>query len=132
MLLDEIADYLQSQGIGTVGTNLFKGLMPESPDAAVAVFEYSGLEVQRVQEVAGVAYEQPRIQVMSRAATYAAARQKAEAVYAALATVKNQELSGIRYLRIQPLQPPFLIGRDANSRPLIVFNCQILKVLSSA
>src|ERR1051325_6921886 len=127
MLLDEIGAYLQSLSLGTVGTDLFLGSTPDSPDACVTVREYGG-EAPEFTLGPSVAYEQPRIQIVCRAgvADYAAARTKAEAIYRAL-NVAEATLSATHYLRIEPLQSPFPIGRDENNRWEIAFNCSVMK-----
>ena len=47
MLLDDVADLISTGGYGTLGTNLFKGMLPSDPDEAVAVIHYGGLEPVR-------------------------------------------------------------------------------------
>ena len=39
MLLAELTDYLSTNGVGTAGTDLFYGFMPDTPNAAVALYE---------------------------------------------------------------------------------------------
>lgn len=130
MLLDEIGVYLEGQAIGARGTNLFLGFLPDAPDAAVALLEYSGLEGLYIHEIAGPAYERPRVQVVARAATYTAARTKAEDAHKALGRVSNTPLSGVWYVSIDALQSPFLVERDANQRVVIGFNVQVIKARS--
>lgn len=45
MLLNDIANYLQLNGIGTNGVTLFQNDLPEVPDNAVAIYEYAGKKV---------------------------------------------------------------------------------------
>lgn len=132
-LLDEIGDYLSSQGVGTVGTTLFLGQMPDTPDAAVAVLEYGGVEPVRTMS-SSPAYERPRIQITARAATYPVARSKAQQAWNALDGIGNRNLGspGVRYVFIEALQSPFSIGSDQNGRARSAFNCQIMKQVSSS
>src|SRR6185295_4649300 len=88
MLLDDIADYLSSGGIGTVGGssgNIFKGIMPDSPDTVVGIFETGGfMAAHTMNPNPGQAVcEQPSIQVMCRAGQYdyVVARTKAHSIY---------------------------------------------------
>jgi hypothetical protein len=133
MLLDEIGTYLQAQGVGTVGTDLFQGLMPDDVDAVVSIYETPGASPIYVHDdVTGIKLEQPRLAVWARGVRedYAAPRQKAEDVVTALAAVRNQTLSGTRYLRVRVTQPPFLLRRDDNDRVVIAANFEAVKVPS--
>jgi hypothetical protein len=129
MLLDEIGAYLQAQSIGTLGTDLFRGELPDHVDSAVGVFETPGASPTYVQDDAGVKLESPHFMVLARGARedYEAPRQKAEDALTALAAVRNQSLSGTRYLRVKPLQTPFPLERDDNDRVVIAVNFEALK-----
>jgi hypothetical protein len=137
MLLDDLGTYLQAQGIGTVGTTLFKGSIPQDApalnvqDALVALIETPGLPPMHVHSVSGPDVEQPTVQVVSRGApyAYAAARTKAEAAFVALDSVHNQTLGTAFYLWILALQSPFLLRVDDLNRPHIVFNVRCAKAL---
>ena len=37
-ILEAIGDYLVTNSYGTLGTNIFLGTLPETPDACVAVY----------------------------------------------------------------------------------------------
>lgn len=130
MIVDEVATYLEDQGLGDLGTDLFRWSMPDAPDECVAVYEYAGEQPVRVHDIAAIAQEQPRVQIVVRSATASAGRQRAEDIYRRLSLVKNTDLSGTRYLSIEPLQNPFFLERDQNDRPKFVFNCQAVKGLS--
>jgi hypothetical protein len=41
-LLPTVASILQSAGLGAVGSTIFMGMLPETPDDALAVREYEG------------------------------------------------------------------------------------------
>lgn len=77
-----------------------------------------------------VAYEQPSVQLLIRASTYAAARATAETVYGIVGAIVNATLSGTRWLKATPLQPPTILERDGNERVVFFFNTQILKAVS--
>lgn len=61
MLLDELASYMQTNGIGTLGTDLFAGQLPESPDACVALYEYGGLAPEHSIGGGPAKFERPRL-----------------------------------------------------------------------
>jgi hypothetical protein len=129
---DEIADFLEDAGVGTVGTTIFKGQMPATPDACIAVIETAGREPQHTFGSNGIAIEYPRVQVRFRGAAqdYATPAALAQTAYAAMAAVANQSLDGTLYHSIDPIQPPFLLEKDAKNRLVIGFNAQLMKELS--
>lgn len=66
-VLDELATHLATQLSLTVGTNLFKGSMPASPDTCVVITEYGGSPpVIGFGNTTGVAIEYPHVQVRVR------------------------------------------------------------------
>jgi predicted sugar kinase len=129
---DEIADFLEDAGVGTVGTTIFKGQMPGTPDACVAVIETPGREPVHTFGSAGIAIEYPRVQIRCRGAAsdYATPAAQAQTAYVALAAVANESIDGTLYHSIDPLQSPFLIEKDAKNRIVIGFNAQLTKELS--
>lgn len=104
MIYAEIVSRLTSRGIGAFGTNLFWGRLPDTPDSAVAVFEYLGEPSVRSKD--GDEWERPRFQVIARAKSYVAAMQKAEDAYAALNGFSGN-LEGAHYDSITARQRPF-------------------------
>jgi hypothetical protein len=133
MLLDELATYLQAEGIGTLGTSLFKGSIPlsDAQDALVALIETPGLPPVRSHDMPPARYEQPVLQVATRGQPYgyAAARQKAQDAWDVLDGVANATLSGTLYLWIEALQSPFWLRTDDLERPLVVFNIRCARAL---
>lgn len=153
-MLAEIGNYLQSQGIGTLGTDLFWGLMPDQPDNCVALFEYAG----RPPDLHWNG-EYPGLQVRVRDTGYAAARSKIGEIMAVLHGLHEQTLSdssggdgkpgddegakggeengngeeeptpvtGTRYLLIKARGSPEILKRDASNRVELVLNFEIIK-----
>jgi hypothetical protein len=138
MILDELAKYLQDNGIGTVGTNIFKSYSPNKPDSALIIYETGG---DRPQDTFGstnvAAWENPRIQIVSRSTEYQTARNTAEDAYKTLIGIANQTIkanvadSGSFYLRVSAMQSPFRLGIDQNSRNLVACNFDVMKTLST-
>lgn len=130
MLLDELGLYLQAQGVGTLGTDLFTGTLPDAPDNAVAIYEYGGVSPVSTLGPGQAKFERPRIQVLARATTYSAARSKIETVFKLLHGLANTSLSSVRYLLVEAVQSPFFMEKDANNRVKLACNFQIHKELS--
>lgn len=130
-LLEEIGDYLSTGGVGTVGTDLFLGYLPEAPDAVVAVYETGGLPPVRAMRSAPgqPVVVRPRVQVLARAAEhdYAAARSKVGRAYDLLEGLGDRTLGGVRYLWVGAVQEPFLMGRDSQGRVMLACNFDVVK-----
>jgi len=121
-MLKEIGTYLQSKGIGTLGTNLFLGLMPDQPDNCVVLFEYAGSPPDLHWNG-----EYPGLQVRVRNKSYTAARIKIGEVIQKLHGLHEQELSGTRYLLIKARGSPEVLKRDNNNRVELFVNFEIIK-----
>jgi hypothetical protein len=127
LLLDDIAGYLQTQGIGTVGKDLFKGYMPDQPDNMIALFEYAGSPMELTMGTGDPTLERPGLQVRVRNKLYPVGRAKVEQVVDVLHGLTEQVLGGKRYLLIRANQSPESIGLDASNRSELVVNFSVLK-----
>ncbi len=126
---NEIAAKLVALGIGTLGTDLFIGFMPASPNACCPVIESGGQAPEMQFGSTAIGYEEPALQLLFRGAKndYAGPRAKAETAYQGLATVQAVTLSvsggtSAFYHYVAPRQAPFLLERDALERVVIAFN----------
>lgn len=119
MFVRDIAEILQSQGIGTLGTDLFLVQIPFQPDSLIALIPTGGyatdLPISDVRLTA---------QVFARDTSEENCYNKIWRVFNALIGDENRCLiapSG-RKMVIQALQPPESLGRDENNRAIYVFN----------
>ena len=122
VMLKEIGTYLQTQGIGTLGANLFLGLMPDQPDNCIALFEYAGSPPDLHWNG-----EYPGLQVRVRNKSYAAGRAKIEEVVTELHGAHELTLNGTRYLLIKARGNPEVLKRDNNNRVELFVNFEIIK-----
>jgi len=125
--LDDIGTYLASQvGSLTLGTNLFLGRLPDTPDTCVALYEYGGeTPVSTMGGDAMPPVEQPRIQVNVRAPGYSSANTLALSVWAALEGILNETLTATRYHRVAAIQSPFPLERDSADRVIFAQNFRV-------
>ena len=124
-VLDDIAARIATAISGTVGTDVFKGRLPNEPNVCVAVFEYGGRASEHgFGVVTKVQHEHPSVQVLVRGEPqdYETPRATADAIRNSLAQVQATLLNGVLYLMITPLQSPFLFRRDENERVIIACN----------
>lgn len=121
-VLDDIAAYLATSGVGTVGTNIVKGFIPNAPDSIVALYEYSGFPPDKTANI-----ESPQVQVRVRGTDYNTARGKAIAVETALHGLWETTISGHRYLYIYANGSASFLRRDANNRTEFVQNYTVIR-----
>lgn len=123
-ILEALGNYLQAEGVGTLGTNLFLSTMPESPDALIAVYETSGDRPSFTMGSAATAIDRPSIQVLVRGVRgdYVTARDTAEDIRTLLGALSNTTLSGVNVMRVEPASWLLPLGDDENARPVISQN----------
>ena len=134
MILDDIAEYLETNSTRlTVGVNLTKSFMPESPDTVTTVYETGGTGPLNAFSTGGGTrfYEQPSIMIQSRSKDYQTVRLVMEDVFTILDGVNNTGFpttTGTHYGSIDAVQSPFLVNRDGNNRFVMSVNFDVLKV----
>lgn len=109
-----IAAYLQTLGLGTVGTNIFVNTKPATPDNLISVFGYAGRAPERTHDGSG--NSRPGIQVWVRNASAGTGRSTIESAFNALDGLSNTSLSGRYFLIVNALQSPEPMGKDENGR----------------
>jgi hypothetical protein len=120
MILEALAERLQSASIAFTAQNLFIGLMPDQPDLCVAIYEASGAAPLEVLVNNDATLERPAIQVLTRGGRndYPAARALAASVQAELVKITNEDVSGTRFLRVHTMSSINAVGPDDNHRPI--------------
>lgn len=106
----DIAAYLQTQAIGTVGTNIFYGYLPDAPDNAIAIYDTAGRPSQ-IHEI-----DRPNFQVVVRNTSYSSAATTIQSIQALLQNITNTTINGQFYVDISNLQSPFSAGYDVEKR----------------
>jgi len=127
-ILESIGDYLVTNSLGTLGTNLFLGTLPESPDVCTAVYENSGTPPAFTMGTGGIAIDYPMLQVICRAGKddYPTARDAVETIRNLLASVTDVTISNVHILRIEPMGSVNPLGVDPKQRPLLSVNFRCL------
>lgn len=126
----ELCEYLEDQGIGTVGTDLFAGELPAGVINGIVLTQYPGSPPELTCGSDGWKLEMSRVQLRVRNTSEATALNKAKNAAAALSKVKNQSIEGIYYRSVNLVQSPGLLYRDENNRPNYGFNVSCEKVPS--
>lgn len=86
-LIDDIATYLQTAGLGTVGTNIFLSYLPDTVDTGLAVIDTGG-----VMPDSYLPTKSPTIQVFIRGANYEAGKTKLDLVRSTLHQLANTQV----------------------------------------
>lgn len=125
--LAEIAAYLQTAAVGTVGTDIFERYQPSTPSLCITLTETTGLEPEDTHD--GKTLERAGLQVLARGTRGgdAAALAKAKAAETALHGLSNTTISGTHYLLVTANHAIAYIGRDRNGRPEWSQNFTVLK-----
>ena len=139
MVLEELGAYLQDEGLGTLGMDLFLGALPpdipevDTPGAVAALVPTPGFPAIYVHDLVDPAREQPVIQILVRGEPYdyAAAQLWATEIWLALGRIRNQALSGTFYLGVTPLQSIMKLRDDDFERPMMTAQFRIDKAVSA-
>lgn len=133
MLLDDVADILSTGGLGTVGTDIWKGANFGVADPSIAVLQVGGVaSIHSMQSGPGMAVvEQPRVQIVVRSLSEETALRKAQAAFKLLDGFRERTVNGVRYLWASAVQPPFSLERDENNRAHVTFNVDIKRETST-
>lgn len=126
MMADDVAEYLEDQAVGTVGTSIFVGHMPDAPSDCIAVIQSGGESPEMAGPISGQ-IERPRLIVRVRNTSYASGASKANDVLKALHTAGEVSLSGHRYLFIRAVGSVNQLGRDHENRSLFSLDFVVTK-----
>ena len=121
MIEKVLADYLESQGLGTVGTDIFIERLPESPDRAIAVLRYSGRAPITVLS-SRIVIEQPSVQVLVRTTSFAESANTIYQIRDLLTSIHNTNLENLYILGILALGSPAVLERDTKNRVIMFCN----------
>lgn len=127
-ILESIGDYLVTNSYGTLGTNIFLQVMPETPDSCISVYENSGSSPAFTMGAGGIVIDYPMLQIVCRAGRedYPAARDVAENIRNLLASVVDVTISSVKIMRIEPMGSVNFVGVDNKYRPLVSVNYRCL------
>lgn len=118
----DIGNYLQTQGLGTLGVDLFVGMLPTKPDICISVLDAPGRSPDpRYQR------DEPSLQILVRGA-----RRDYDVAYGVAKSVKD-ELNGIDpivldskdYVLFVMIGNIIPVGPDENERPVFSLNFRL-------
>jgi hypothetical protein len=127
MLLEDVASYLQSNSIGTAGSDIYLNITPELPNLVVVVNEYMSTEPKATMNGKNAPLlESPRIQIMVRddPKEVVGCYNRARAVYVLMCKLVDTVMGG-KVCTFEPLDTPTMTGRDPQERVLYTMNFQV-------
>jgi len=107
LLIDELAAYLQAQGQGTVGVDLFKMHRPSAPVGCISLHPTGGYPPPAYTQ-----REFPTVMLFARASTPDAALRKAYSLYGRLHRKGNLALGSLCALSILAVASPAYVGEE--------------------
>jgi hypothetical protein len=132
-MVEEVATFLDGASTRwAVGTSLFLNYLPDEPNRAGSILETGGVAPTQVFAGDLPAWENARIQLNCRSTSSATARADANAAWYILQQVANEALSSVSYLRISPVQSPFLLERDDRGRTVFACNYDVVRRTTAA
>jgi hypothetical protein len=121
---EDVKDMLAANSILqlTFADDLFIGLMPDQPDACVAVYDGPGEKAEPSYR-----YERPHVQVMVRGdqGKYRVAHIRAQTIRDALNGVQEETWGGARYIGVWALGDVISLGLDELRRPRCSINFRL-------
>ena len=120
----DLAVYIQSGGLGTVGTDMGVNGFMDKGDNEVAVFEYSGLPEDATMG-GSVAFEHPKIQLQVRDTSSSKAWARCYAIYAYLRGKMDLTLNGHTIQYIKGTGHPHILSRDELNRPIYIAELEV-------
>lgn len=130
-LVNDIGTFLQDEGVGVLGVNLFTAFLPSNPDDCIALFEYAGSPPDEFADL-----DNAGLQVRVRASDYETAYSNIISCYDALRQI-GYELSSAYaygivindtfYPRIQANAGINNLGLDKNNRFELTQNFTVVR-----
>ena len=113
----DISTMLQSDGVGTIATDLFVGREPDSPDECITIYDTQG-------EGANPKFllDLPTIQVRVRSNTYLGAYDKIQSIKDKLLGRPTEVINSTRYVGIWAQTEIAFLQKDESERQLAVIN----------
>jgi hypothetical protein len=114
--ISALADHISTNSLGTQGTSLFIGTMPDTNILTAALTEYDGSVIET--QASGIALYQPSLQIRVKgvAEDYTTPRARIVAIQTLLAAITNQTVSGVAFLRVRPTSSILSLGQDDRLR----------------
>lgn len=131
MMLQELKDRLTSQSLVASGYTVYRDVLPDTPDKAIALYETGGSGASIA--FGGDVVEHPTIQIVVRGAPddRQTPLQAIQKIYQGILAWGAFVQGTTRYVDVTPIQAPYLFDRDDAKRVKFAFNCTVEKGLTA-
>lgn len=127
-VLDALGSKLQTAGVATLGTNLWLSQIQDSPDGSIVLMEQQG-GVDHVFGSSPAGMFRHSIMAVARGARndYPAARTLIDNVRTTLGAIRNETISGVKFMSVLDATGIYPAGQDGRERPLLAceFTCWV-------
>ena len=118
-----IANYMQAQGIGTIGTDLSIGGVPERVDSVISVVDSPA----HASPHPNVPEESPTVKILVRERDYDAGYSQCKAITDLLQSLPSQDIDGKRVISCLAVGSPNWLGWDDNNRGQWSMNFNLIR-----
>lgn len=106
-VIDDIAQYLDDNDIGTLGTDIFKSYLPDNVDTALVVLDTGGPQPDK-----DLPTKSPTFQILLRAPDYSTGKAKLDSIRTLLHQITNTTVGSTYYYYILAQSEGGHIGRN--------------------
>jgi hypothetical protein len=124
-IIEDIGDYLQANGFGTVATDIWLNRLPDSPDDLITIYQIGGnTQTLRIEDV------YPAFQFRVRCAKQSDALTKINSIFSLLLANGERRFQTPegRSVVIKKLQPPYFLMIDDRDRTNYVMTVDVLTI----
>lgn len=127
-VLTDLATRLDDAGVGVLNTTIFRGRMPDEPDACISLNTYAG-DASRIRNVSYLAADERfNVQVLTRSLYQGAAETLADAAWDAIQLRNTVLTSGRTYAHVRCVSKPAFLEIDERERHVMVFNVEVRRL----
>jgi hypothetical protein len=124
--LTDLGTYLQTNSIGTVGTDLFYNGLDESVSNCIALTPFPGKEFKEIVSAGVNNPRQTNLSVLVRNSSSELAYSKAVDIYELLRVIANQIIGTTKFISIDAHAPPGFVTRDDSKNFIFSVNFSLL------
>ena len=130
MMVEEVAAYLATGGLGTVGSTILQGFYVDSDSTIIVLYPSGGSPPEVVNVSPRI--ESPELHIVVRASgdtAFSLAMEKMNDIQNYLHATGEITINSVRYLYFQALSSPFLVRYDYSNKPPSCFIAQDYRVV---
>lgn len=123
--VEALAKHLEDNSLGTRGSSIFIGTLPDTATVVSVLTPYGGRFVET--NSSGIAIKIPQLQVRVRGAVedYTTPSTQINAIYDLLSLISNTTVNTVKFLRVKPTGTISAMGRDENKRHEFTANFEV-------